>query len=534
MGVTDKIVTLEGLLAQRARWRAGAVRVVHCHGCFDIVHPGHIRHLRQARSLGGALVVTITGDAGYTKRGGTPLIPEALRAENLAELDCVDRVCVVEAPTAEDLLRRLAPDVYVKGREYETNNDPRFAAERRAVEAGGGRVVFTSGDVVFSSTALIAALEQRVDPFHARLGQLLGRSELQGPTLHRVLAGARGKRVLVIGETILDEYVLCDQPEVASESPVLTLRPLETRGYDGGAAIIARHVAALGGRPVLLTGLGEDEPARALARRLEAEGVAVESVPVERPLAVKRRFLVGTQKVMKLNALETVELSAQGRDELVRRASALADECDGCIIADFGNGLLGGPVVERLCRGVRDRVGVLTGDVSGRRGGLTQFREADLLTPSEREAREALRKFDESIPAVAWSLLEATRSRAALLTLGGDGLIAFDRLEEPVGGADSFASRVRGEHVPALCAHAVDPLGCGDALLAAATMALCAGAGLLPAALLGALAAAAQAQRLGNVPVSAEAVRDGLIRLHTGRLSITPVEAIAPALTATA
>ncbi|HRJ50357.1 MAG TPA: adenylyltransferase/cytidyltransferase family protein [Phycisphaerales bacterium] len=223
---SSKILDLEGLVEARRAARASGRRVVQCHGCFDIVHPGHIRHLRQAKAMGDVLLVSITGDSWIGKGAGRPLIPEELRAENLAAIDFVDWVHVDPHASAVELLERVAPDVYVKGKEYEHNRDPRFAAERDAVERGGGRVVFSSGDIVFSSTALIAAMEQSVDPFHKRLATLSESPELSANELGALMSRFRGRRVVVVGEVILDTYVLCDRPEVAGESPVMTLRPI--------------------------------------------------------------------------------------------------------------------------------------------------------------------------------------------------------------------------------------------------------------------------------------------------------------------
>lgn len=527
-GGLEKVLTLEKLVALRERARREGRSVVQCHGCFDIVHPGHVRHLRQARQHGDVLLVSITGDGGYVKRDGTPLIPDHLRAENLAALDCVDWVHVDPSATALGLLRAVRPDVYVKGQEYQTNHDPRFEAERAAVEAGGGRVVFSSGDVVFSSTALIRALERSADPYHARLSGLLGRADLDPGALSGVMARARGARVLVVGEVIVDEYVLCDQPEVASEGPVMTLRPLERRSYDGGAAIIARHLAAMGARPVLVTGMPESASAEAMRRRLGAEGVEVRWVRTEVPIAQKQRYLVGAQKVMKVNNLRPIVLDAARADELRDAAAGLAGQCGGAIIADFGNGLLPGPSLEALCHAVRPRVPLMVGDVSGRRGSLLAMRGVDVLCPSESEAREAVRLHEESIPAVAWGLLRATGARAALLTMGGEGLLAFEPIERgggPESAGDGHRTRLRAEHVPALCGYPVDPLGCGDALLAAVTVGLIGGATLVQGAFLGSLAAACQAQRLGNTPVSWADVRGAHGRLAGSRLAVGQAEA---------
>ncbi|MBC7833670.1 MAG: adenylyltransferase/cytidyltransferase family protein [Phycisphaerales bacterium] len=528
-----KVLGKARLMAVRARARAEGLTVVQCHGCFDIVHPGHIRHLRHAKSHADILLVTITGDVEMKKGTGRPLIPEELRAENLAALDFVDWVYVEQRPTAAELLAEVQPDVYVKGREYELNNDPRFKAERSAVESHGGRVVFSSGDVIFSSTALIAALEQSTDPYHARLAQLLDKPQLEGAKLTSLIASFRGKRVTVVAEPTIDTYVLCDRPEVAGESPVMTLRPIERRTYDGAGAILCRHLAAMGASPVLVTALPPSEETTALRQRLLLDGVQMRTVNVDWTIPEKQRFLVGAQKVMKLDLVEPLTLDATQQDELIELAAQTASEHgghDAAIIADFGLGLFSPGVTGRLCKRLRQHTGVLSGDVSGRRNNLRHMSRMDLLCPSEPELRESLRLFDEGLPTATWSLLEQTGSRAAIVSMGAEGLIGFERLPETDADASTpagaFRSRVSGEHVPALCGHAVDPLGCGDALLATATLVLCCGGSLLAASFLGAVAAAAQAQRLGNTVVSASDLRHGVARIHASHLTYAHPETI--------
>src|SRR5688572_1023915 len=137
-----KVCTLEQLIAVREAAAKGDKAAVHCHGCFDIVHPGHIQYLQFARGQGDLLVVSLTADPQVNKGTSRPLIPEDLRAASVAALECVDFVYINPHPTAVELIEALKPDVYVKGREYETNNDLRFLAERDAVTKHGGRVIF--------------------------------------------------------------------------------------------------------------------------------------------------------------------------------------------------------------------------------------------------------------------------------------------------------------------------------------------------------------------------------------------------------
>ncbi|MEM8757308.1 MAG: adenylyltransferase/cytidyltransferase family protein [Planctomycetota bacterium] len=407
-----KIVPIDELTRRRAAARGQGRRVVMCHGCFDIVHPGHIRHLRQARSMGDLLLVSITGDRHIGKGAGRPLIPQELRAENLAALDLVDWVHIDDHPTALELLRSVEPDIYIKGREYEANSDPRFRAERETVEAGGGRVVFSSGDVVFSSTALIGTLEHAADPFHARLTGLLGEQELSEARLDALVGSFRGKRVTVVGEPIIDSYVLCDRPDVAGESPIMTLRPLETRRFDGGAAIIARHAASMGAAATLVTALPDTAKSDELVGRLRAEGVEVLWLPVSGRLPEKQRFTVGGQKVVKIDNFSPFVLDAGQRDALVGLVAA-AGSADAAIIADFGLGLLTRATIHAVRDELRKRCGFIAGDVSGRRGDLMAMRGLDLVTPGEHELRAAMHLHDDALPAVASRLLAGGRFAAA-------------------------------------------------------------------------------------------------------------------------
>lgn len=528
MSTAPKVIGIdEAARTVRSAQQQGQI-VVLCHGCFDIVHPGHIRHLQQAAKLGHRLIVTITGDSLMEKGSGRPLIPQELRAENLAALNCVNWVAVNHRPTAVEMLDLIRPDVYVKGREYEHNRDPRFQLEKEIVERHGGRVVFTSGDVVFSSTALISALEESASPFQVALRRLIAQHDITPAKIDPLIASFQGKRVLVIGETIKDTYVMCDRPSVAGESPIMTLRPLEYRSFDGGTAIIAKHVAAMGGRPTLMTALPRSTDAEALRQRLITDGVQTRWIDLDQPLVEKQRFLVGTSKVMKLDLGGPLTLDAAHQKQFIDDAAEAARQCDAVIITDFGQGLFTPAMLTDLCQTLRPIVPLMTGDVSGRRSSLLAMRQMDLICPSEPEIRDALHDYDEGLSSVVWRVLDITQSSAAFATLGADGLIVFDRIADSNTNPGDWQTRLVAQHVPALAPYAVDQLGCGDALLAAATLTLAsanesangnADDALVLAAVLGSVAAASQAQRLGNAVIGAADLRRGIRRFCGAQLT---------------
>jgi rfaE bifunctional protein kinase chain/domain/rfaE bifunctional protein nucleotidyltransferase chain/domain len=500
-----KILSLRGLLALREEARAAGKTIVHCHGCFDIVHPGHIHHLQFARSLGDILVVSVSADPHVNKGFDRPLIPEDLRASSLAALECVDCVYVNDCPTAIELLEALCPDVYVKGREYEQNHDPRFLQERDLVASHGGRVVFSSGDVVYSSTALIGTLTRPDRFYDEKVSRLRDRYGLSTANLQALLRRARGQRIVVIGDYILDRYHFCDATGVAGEGPMLSLRPMQDRDYDGGAGVIALHLAGLGADPVLVSALADDELSSQIAMRLEGRGVEMQCHRGRRQIVCKHRYLVDHTKLFKVDEGATTPGDTQLEGLLAARILAAADGADAVVFCDFGYGMITATLLDRILPELRKRVPVLTADVSGRQNHLLRFSEVDLLCPTEREVREAQQDFSSGLGAVVWNLLNKTSARQAIITLGKEGLVTFDGSPRPM------PDRLHSEYLPALAPHAIDPLGCGDALLAAASLALSAGGSLEAAAFLGSVAAAIEAQEIGNHPITSERL---LAQLH--------------------
>lgn len=501
MSTNRKVCTLDGLLARRAAARAAGKSVVHCHGCFDVVHPGHIQHLQFARSLGDVLVVSVSADRHVNKGAARPLIPDGLRAASVAALECVDHVYVNPDPTAVELLSAVRPDVYVKGSEYERSNDPRFLAEREAVTRHGGRVVFSSCDVVYSSTALIGTMRGADRLRDEKLARLRERHGLSDGHLHGLVDRWRGTRVVVIGDYILDRYHFCDAAGVAGEGPMMSLRALGGRDFDGGAGVVALHLAGLGARPVLVTALADDEPSRRAELRLAGAGVELSCSRQRGGLVTKHRYLVDQSKLFKVDEGSAAPADSAEEQRVAELVLAAAEGAAAVVFADFGYGVITAGLLDRVLPRLREAVPVLAADVGGRHGNLLRYRGVDLLCPSERETREALHDHSGGLGAVAWNLLDATGARRAIITLGRQGLVTFERDER------SAAERLRSEYLPALCPHGADPLGCGDALLATATLALSAGGSLQAAALLGSVAAAVEVQEIGNVPVGAEQLR---------------------------
>ncbi|MGD0462361.1 MAG: PfkB family carbohydrate kinase [Tepidisphaeraceae bacterium] len=507
MSANQKICNLERLTALRRKARGAGRVVVHCHGCFDIIHPGHIQHLQYAKSLGDELVVTVSADSQVGKGVDRPLIPDDLRAVSLAALECVDWVHVNSHPSAVELLEQLQPDIYVKGKEYEQNHDPRFLAERQMVAKHGGRVVFSSGDVVYSSTALIHALEDREAFTDEKVLRFREKFDLSGRSLGLLLQKFRGQKVVVVGDYILDRYHFCDASGIAGEGPMIALRQLQSQDFDGGAAVIALHLAGLGASATLVTALGGDQESHQTEMRLKARGLAVESSGHRRHLVAKSRYLADQTKLFKVDQGAIDPIDSQAAGDLGEKILAAAQDAAAVVFADFGYGLITQSLLERIMPSLRKTVPILTADVSGRQSSLLWFKSVDLLCPTEREMRETLHDFSSGLGAAVWRLLSETGARQAIITLGKQGLVTFS---PPQRSGDAPLGRLASEYLPALSNRVVDPLGCGDALLATASLTLACGGSLHAAAYLGSVAAALEIQQSGNHPLTSDKLAGAL------------------------
>lgn len=511
--VDRKIVDLVELLQRAASARKAGRRLVHCHGCFDLVHPGHIRYLRFARELGDVLVVSVTSDNAVNKGPDRPHIPQELRAESLAALEFVDWVLIDPHPTAAELLTALRPDVYVKGREYAQMEDPRFLREREIVERYGGRVVFHSGDVVFSSTRLVRSLEHDEDLDECRLRTLCSRGNIDLESARAALARLARVRVAVVGDLIRERYISCDASEAAEDAPVLSLQQLGATSYWGGAAAMALQMRALGASATLIASGVEGEQTAADTAALNENDIETHLLPVRREPVEHRTFVADDAKLFQLSDGVGHPLDSTWE----RHAHALLvdqlAQVDLLVWCDHGYGMVTPGLVRRVTPAAR-RAGVMVaGCAPGRRGDIRVLEDTDLLAVTERRLREAMHDMGSGLPSVTWNLLNNTRGRRALVGLHKRGLIGFDGHSEQMGNLaagtvrNPVPSRLRSEFVPALTHHCVDLLGAEEAALAVVALTLVTGGTLAMGTYIAAGAEALAAGRAGRTTVQGPALR---------------------------
>ncbi len=489
----SKILSIADLSAECARLRGEGKTIVQCHGCFDIVHPGHIRYLRFARSLGDILIVTVSSDEAVMKGYDRPFIPDDLRLDNLAELGCVDYVALSEDEWAGPVLEAIRPDIYVKGREYESKNDPRFANEKKIVESYGGRVVLGSGDVIFSSTEIGRRTRNTLDMEQQKIQRFCRINDINAARLKNAIARFSDLKVLILGDAIIDHYAHCEGARIASESPIVSVKPVSEEWFVGGAGLIARQAVILGAKPTFVTSCLEDEGFGRVRGALQRAGVEVQNLPVPgRGVYTKTRFIVGGKKVFKVDRGNPSPIPIEVTDEMIDVMRELIESHDGLIVTDFGYGLFGPTLANAIPEICAAAGKPYFADVSTNgQANILKFRQPQFVTPTEEELRFALADAESGLSNLASRYFEATQARGLIVTMGRHGSLCFQPPREA-------GQRLITNYLPALEVNEVDAVGAGDVFLTGATLAQLAGEPMPLGMYIGSSLASISAGFLGN------------------------------------
>lgn len=480
-------------------------KVIMCHGTFDIVHPGHVRHLLYAKSKADILVASLTADAHIVKANFRPFVPQELRAFNLAALEVVDYVVIDHEPTPIANIGIIKPDYFAKGYEYTKEGlHPRTAEEKDAVEAYGGELLFTPGDIVYSSSHII-----ELEPPAIATEKLMALLEAEGLTtgdLRNALDKITGLKVHVVGDTIIDSYMRCAMIGGMTKTPTMSVRFEEREDFVGGAGIVAKHLRAAGADVTFSTVLGDDDLAKFALQNLEEAGVKCRPViDRTRPTTNKCAIVANGYNLLKVDTVDNRSISEK---VLKVVCDQLQDtEADVVVFSDFRHGIYNRDTISRLIGAIpAGTFKVADSQVASRWGNILEFQGFDLITPNEREARFALGDQDSVVRPLGLELYKRSNCRMLMLKLGERGMMTFRNVPEATHDVraffalDSFADRV------------VDAVGSGDGLLSYAALSLYATKNAVIASVLGSLAAAVVCEHQGNVPVGPKDVLNMLAR----------------------
>ncbi|MCH9614514.1 MAG: Bifunctional protein HldE [Chlamydiia bacterium] len=492
---TDKIKTVDELLVELEGERKNK-KVIMCHGVFDIVHPGHLRHLLFAKSKGDILVVSITADKHITKGAIRPHVPQDLRSVNLAAFQMVDYVIVDHEAEPYENIKKIKPDYFAKGYEYvDGAKTAKTGKEKEIVESYGGEIIFTPGDVVYSSSKFIEMSPPKIGD--EKLLALMESEHLSFGDLRDCIKSLVGLKVHVVGDTILDSYTQCSMIGGMTKTPTMSVRYERKDDFTGGAAVVAKHLRSAGAEVIFSTVLGNDANKDFILADLDLNGIDCRPIIDElRPTTQKNAITVGDYRLLKIDTVDNRPISDKILDELIDTIETTPS--DGIVFSDFRHGIFNTKTISKLADAIPDGMfKVADSQVASRWGNILDFQGFDLITPNEKEARFSLGDQDSVVRHLGYNLFKKSKAKSVFLKLGERGLIVFRDAPETMTGSffiDNFTD------------HAVDPVGAGDALLAYATLSMISTKNSVIAGIIGSLAAALECEYDGNHTVAPDAL----------------------------
>ncbi len=432
-----------------------------CHGVFDLIHPGHIIHLEQAKEMADILVVSITA-AKYVRKGpGRPYFDDEMRMKFLAALECVDYVMLSEGYTVDDIIESVEPDIYVKGEEYAKAEDDitgKITEEKALVEQHGGRIQYTTGQT-YSSTKLInTAMSGLPEEVRNYVEDFKSRYSMQD--IRNFAEKASDLKVLVVGDVIIDKYTYCNVQGLMSKDMGYSARIHHSEEYFGGSIAIARHLSSFTDNVTLLSIMGNEEEIRLKLFEELADSIKLNLLySAQFPTIIKHRYLTRNakreeyRKVLAVNNIpEKMRYEKEVRDAFQEKLLDKLESSDVVFLCDFGHGLIDSETIELIQE--KAKYLVLNCQTNSSNRGLnniTKYTRADVFTLDQQELKLAvpmyadneelgLRKLSDHLHGNGW----LTRGSFGAWGIDGESIQecpAFTlTVKDTIGAGDAFFS----------------------------------------------------------------------------------------------
>lgn len=472
-------------------------KIILCHGVFDIVHPGHIRHLIYAKQKADILVVSITSDVHIKKGIYRPHVPENLRALNLAAFELVDYVIVDKNAEPYELLKSLKPDYFAKGFEYTQTKNIKTKKEIEILNTYGGEIIFTPGDYVNSSSKLINTSEP--DLRYEKLISVLNKYKITFKKIENAIKKIKNVNIDILGDTIVDSYTYCKMIGGQTKTPTISLLHEKAINYVGGAGVVAKHISAAGCKANFYTVLGNDDFKKFVLDDLKKSKIKFKGkIDILRPTVNKNVYISENHRLLKVSKLDNSQISLKIMKYLsngLRKSKSKA-----VIFSDFRHGIFNKSTIEYFKKSVDNQNKILVADsqVASWWGNILEFNNFDLITPNEKEARFSLKDQISGIRSLASRIYDLSKCKFLILKLGKRGIIAC--LNNSHESSDSYFT------LDSFSDKSVDPVGAGDALLAYSTMSLVSNKCKITSAIIGLLAAGCECEKEGNIPITKEEI----------------------------
>ena len=470
-------------------------KLILCHGVFDLLHIGHINYFKAAKKLGDILVVSVTEDKFVNKGPGRPAFKIKDRIGFLKEINCINFVCISNAPTSERIIKNLRPNIYCKGLDYQNvtkKKDRNLDLEMKALKSVGGKFSVIKEES-FSSSKTIN--DYGLQNFSEDCKQFINliRKDFKISKIFENLKQIKNKKVLLLGETIIDKYITTEAIGKSGKEPMMVVKKKNDIKFIGGIGYVANLCASFAKKISLVSFLGEIRNEKKFIVNNLNKKISYNFLTKKNsPTIVKTRFLDNYKKskIIGIYDINDELLSKKEEDKFYRLLKKKLVQNDLVIVTDYGHGIFTDKV-RRLISNYRKKIYLNTQINSFNRGYHTvyKYKKVNTLVINESELRYETSDGTSSVVILAKKLRSKVIADNIIVTRGNLGSLFIN--------CKNWSSI----SCPAFNQKSIDTIGAGDTFLTFSALCLASGMDAKIIMLISSLAAGYSTNQVGNISI---------------------------------
>lgn len=470
-------------------------------GKFNAIHIGHLRLFKFAKENSDKLIIGLLPDKLNQSKF---TVGQSLRMEALKSIKLIDEIIMIKKNVNEEI-QKILPDLIIKGAEFANLKNTEEAVAKQI----GAKILFGSGEAYDMSSHLLKETStKKLDLNLNPLKNYIKRHRININELIKSIKTFNQIKTLVIGDLIIDDYISCNAVGMSKEDPTIVVTPFETKTFVGGAGIVAAHAAQLGSIVEYIGICGDDNEINFISNFFNKNNVHHKIfIDTTRPTIKKKRYRAENKTLLRVNELRRHPVNESIINKIYKYIKKNIDSYDLIMFSDFSYGCLPEDLINKIIKLSKNRNITLTADSqsSSQIGNILKFKEMDLVTPTEHEARITLRDEINSIASVGEELMNLTKSKNILITLGKDGCLIF-----------TDDNNVLPENLYAPNRKAIDTSGAGDSMFCACSLGLANKLTIWQSTFIASAMACLQVSKIGNDPISMEDLQEVLINMSEG------------------
>jgi rfaE bifunctional protein kinase chain/domain/rfaE bifunctional protein nucleotidyltransferase chain/domain len=490
MNLNKKIININNLVKKIKNFHKNK-KIGLCHGVFDLLHLGHIKHFEEAKKNCNILIVSVTEDKFVAKGPGRPAFNDQQRMEALASLEYVDYVVLSNQPSSVEVINKIKPNIYFKGPDYKNTQldiTQKILLENRAVIKNKGKIFITKSKK-YSSSLLLNSFMGILTEEQKDLAKKI-KQKFNFEKIKKIINDFKNITPLIIGETIIDQYFFCEALGKSGKEPILVLRDKYNESYLGGAGAICRHISEFCKNIFFLSTIGEKKESFNFIKKNLSKNIKYYFLrKKDSPTIIKKRFLddVTKSKLLGVYSLEDSFVNKIEEKNLINNFNKFLKKSDLTILSDYGHGMISkdfSKIIKKKSKFLAVNVQINAANIGYH--SLQNYKSVDFMIINEGELRHEMRSKNENIFNLAKELANNFKIKYLVVTQGSCGSFLYEKNKNTFYKSGAFAKI------------ALDKVGAGDAMLSILAICLYKKIDINLALLISSLAAAQSVRTMGN------------------------------------